>query len=104
MNIIQSETQSSVQLKRWEKRFGITLEIYNEMLVDQNNVCAICKQPETAYDSRLKLVKKLAVDHCHSTGKIRGLLCISCNTKLGWYELSKDKISSYLTDGDDITP
>jgi len=61
--------------------FGIGLDGYNEMLKDQEFVCAICKGPETT-----KLhgkIKNLAVDHCHETGKVRGLLCAKCNTVLG---------------------
>jgi hypothetical protein len=69
-----------------KKTFGITLAQYTEMHDAQNGVCAICEQPERAM--RGSEVKKLAVDHCHSTGKIRGLLCVSCNVMIG---LSADK-------------
>ena len=57
--------------------YGITLEDYNAMLVRQGGVCEICKKqrPET-----------LCIDHCHSTGKVRGLLCRNCNSALGFYE------------------
>lgn len=72
----------SVELK---KRFGISLEEYEQMLEQQNNVCAICKQPETSIDHRTKKVRSLAVDHCHTTNKIRGLLCTNCNTALGLF-------------------
>ena len=56
------------------KRFGLSEEDYTKMLVSQNGVCAVCKQPG---------FKRLAVDHCHKTGKIRGLLCSSCNSAEG---------------------
>lgn len=60
-----------------QRKFGITLAQYNEMLEKQGGKCKICKaDPKT-------LSKDLAVDHCHNTGKIRGLLCIACNTALG---------------------
>jgi len=52
--------------------YGISLEDYNELLIRQNNKCALC--PATT---------KLVVDHCHKTGKIRGLLCGKCNKGLG---------------------
>ena len=55
--------------------FGITIEDYEKMLAEQNGVCRTCKQ------NRGK--RRLAVDHCHKTGKIRGLLCHYCNTTLG---------------------
>lgn len=58
-------------------RYGITLEHYNKMLKKQNNACAICKR------LRCKSGLSLAVDHCHKTKTVRGLLCISCNRALG---------------------
>lgn len=58
-------------------KFGITEEEYQWMLEDQNYVCAICWEPERVVG------RSLAVDHDHKTGKIRGLLCHSCNTGLG---------------------
>lgn len=55
---------------------------YSEMLKNQNGVCLICKSPETALDYRGK-VRSLSVDHCYTTGRVRGLLCRDCNTTLG---------------------
>jgi hypothetical protein len=57
----------------------------NEMLKSQNYVCAICKNPETVKSVKGKL-KELAVDHCHNTGKIRGLLCYACNIGIGLFK------------------
>lgn len=65
------------------KRYGITLDEYNTMLANQNGVCAICEQPEKRVDKRVNRVSYLAVDHCHETGKVRGLLCHTCNAMLG---------------------
>lgn len=59
---------------RWS--FGITIEDYERMFVQQNGVCAVCSSPPAAK-------KALAVDHCHESGLIRGLLCDPCNTALG---------------------
>ena len=64
-----------------QRRFGITPERYSELLKLQNGTCAICKQPETA--TRLGKVKALAVDHCHQSGAVRGLLCADCNMGIG---------------------
>jgi len=58
-------------------RYGITSKEYDSMLKQQNNKCAICHK-DSNYMS-----KRLAVDHCHKTGKIRALLCDSCNNILG---------------------
>jgi len=58
-----------------KRDYGLTKEGYLEMFKSQNGVCAICCNPEKK--------KRLAVDHCHNTGKIRGLLCARCNTSIG---------------------
>lgn len=64
--------------------YGITIEDYQVMMVKQGGVCKICNKPETAMlKGRVKL---LAVDHCHVTGKIRGLLCADCNRALGMFK------------------
>lgn len=65
---------------RWwlKKKYGLTEERYYELADEQEGRCAICKKTEA--DS---LRKKLCVDHCHKTGKVRGLLCFGCNVALG---------------------
>jgi hypothetical protein len=57
-----------------ERKFGMQDGEYQERLAAQGGVCAICKLPCT---------RELAVDHCHKTGVVRGLLCAGCNTALG---------------------
>jgi len=72
------------------KNFGLSLDEYEQMLIKQNNLCAICEKPETFIHHQTKELARLAVDHCHTTGKVRKLLCKSCNTALG---LFKDDIA-----------
>lgn len=67
------------------RKYKITLDQYNEMLVLQNHVCAICRGPEVKVNKFGNLIA-LAVDHCHKTGKIRGLLCSNCNKGLGFFK------------------
>lgn len=67
---------------RLKRDFDITTEQYDAMLLRQGGACAICKAVKK---------RRLGVDHCHSTKKVRGLLCHSCNIALG---LLKDSISS----------
>lgn len=66
-----------------KKRFGISVEDYQRMLDEQQGVCKICEQPEVKLDHRTKLPRRLAVDHCHKTGRVRALLCSDCNTAIG---------------------
>lgn len=68
-----------------KKNFGLTREQYNEKAKFQNFVCAICKEPENGFSARTGNLKRLAVDHCHQSVKlkIRGLLCWRCNGTLG---------------------
>jgi hypothetical protein len=62
--------------------FGLTLEDYEGMLKSQNGVCYLCKKPESM--KRKGKTMRLSVDHCHSTGVNRKLLCKSCNSALGY--------------------
>lgn len=66
------------------KRGGSSL--YEKLLENQNGLCAICSQPEHS-----QRYKTLSVDHCHTSDKIRGLLCSSCNRALG---LFKDNVAN----------
>jgi hypothetical protein len=57
--------------------FGITTEQYDRMLAEQLGGCAICGAISSSGG------KRLHVDHCHRTGKVRGVLCASCNHGIG---------------------
>lgn len=79
--------------QRYLKKYGITLNQFNEMPEQQNNVCAICALPETRKasnhyikKSKLSKIQTLAVDHDHKTGACRGLLCDSCNLGIGLFD------------------
>ncbi len=61
--------------------FGISAAEYAALFDAQRGLCLICGLPER--EKRNGKVKRLAVDHCHDTGVIRGLLCAKCNTGLG---------------------
>ena len=69
-----------------KRKYNITKEIYLQMKKDQNDTCKICR-----------LEKELVVDHCHSTGKVRGLLCHLCNTLIGFAYENTDILSSAIT-------
>ncbi len=78
-----------------QKRYGVSLEWYENTLKEQNNVCAICKQPETTV-IRGKLIA-MPVDHDHATGIVRGLLCTQCNRGLGLLKDSVEILQSAIS-------
>jgi hypothetical protein len=63
-------------------------EVYAQLYREQSGLCAICGKPPGQ--------RRLHMDHCHRTGRIRGLLCYSCNTKLGFVEKYLQQIVTYL--------
>jgi hypothetical protein len=69
----------------YKYKYGILMEDYKKLLVEQDNCCAICKisQNEINYN--------LVVDHCHISNNVRGLLCRNCNLSLGYF---KDNINT----------
>ena len=73
----------------YKRKYGITQEDFDYMYISQGGVCAICELPYH---------RTLHVDHNHNTGKVRGLLCKTCNTHLGTYEKYKIKIDEYLNE------
>lgn len=80
------------------RNYGITPERYAEMLRQQGMVCAICRKPETAR-GKTGETYQLAVDHDHTTGAVRGLLCRGCNTTLYKFEADPSigaKMLAYL--------
>ena len=82
------EGQRRLQRERWaqyrvkhrmaavKRRYGMTTEQYQVLAAEQGERCAICKRPFSE-------IKRLCVDHCHSSQKARGLLCNNCNVGIG---------------------
>ena len=68
-----------------KRTYGLSTEDYDALVEKQNGCCAICRtQPD----------KPLYVDHCHNTGKVRGLLCLQCNSLLGHAKDDSDRLFS----------
>jgi len=85
----RKNNEAKCQEFRLKKYYGMTADEYEEMYDKQKGICSICGYPETIQDKNGK-ARKLAVDHCHTTGKIRGLLCTNCNKGLGHFKDSID--------------
>ena len=66
-----------------KRKYGLTLEGYQQMFLRQQGRCAICRDIETAIDARTKQFRNMAVDHNHETGRNRELLCSRCNPAVG---------------------
>lgn len=64
-------------MHRRHVRVTYGVDDYDGLLAAQDGVCAICrKECDTG--------RRLAVDHCHKTGKVRGLLCVKCNAAVAY--------------------
>lgn len=75
------EYYKSIQLK---KTYGIDIDWFNRQFDLQKGVCAICGEPEKTIIHGRQI--SLAVDHCHDTGQVRGLLCRGCNNSIGHFK------------------
>jgi Autographiviridae endonuclease VII len=78
----RQEKTSEFRARRLKDTFGISLSEYESMHATQKGKCAICGGPETI--TRNGKVRWLAVDHCHDSEKVRGLLCGRCNPMIGY--------------------
>lgn len=77
--------------------YNITQADYERMLADQDGKCSICGTDKpTIKPQEPGKHKWFQVDHDHGTGAVRGLLCIRCNTALGWFEKNSAAAQSYL--------
>ena len=67
---------------RFKRKYGITLEERDRMVAAQDGRCAICDARD----------RELVIDHCHTTGKVRQMLCTPCNSGLGLYGEDKGRL------------
>lgn len=71
-------TKETKRRSRLKQKYGLTLEEFDELLAQQGGGCAICGSPDPNAQHGV-----WHVDHCHKTGRVRGLLCGPCNTGIG---------------------
>ena len=94
---------ANIASNKWNKRnlhkirlsynswnIGVDSELYWDFLNSQNNKCAICNK--TVQENK----KNLAIDHCHKTDKIRGLLCTKCNLGIGYFRDNVEILKSAI--------
>ncbi len=73
------------------RKYGVSVDRYNEMLISQNYKCSICSTEKVGGRS-----KNFHIDHCHESGVVRGLLCMSCNTMLGMAKDNTEVLSKAI--------
>jgi hypothetical protein len=89
-NYYRSEKGQEVARRGNLKKFGLDFNGYDALLKQQDYKCAVC-----GIEAR-KLNKNLCIDHNHTTGSVRGLLCPNCNMALGLLKDNKDNINNLL--------
>lgn len=87
----KKQTRERATDLRLQREFGITLEQYTAVLKHQGGKCAICKRPVKDFKNRL------SVDHCHTTGLVRGLLCWGCNKAIAVFKDDVDRLNHAAT-------
>ena len=90
-------SSESARGRNLKHKYGITLEDYKSMLEDQGGVCAICGVSTNKTSGRNGDKLNFAVDHCHTTGNVRGLLCNQCNRGLGMLMDSAETLEKALS-------
>lgn len=90
MTAWREKNARKVKSNKLKTTYGITLDDYDSLLEEQKGVCAICGKKEVLKQKGKETPQDLAVDHCHATGKVRGLLCRKCNTGIGNFHDSEE--------------
>jgi hypothetical protein len=86
----RAKRKAAQRKRRLSTKYGLTVEEHAQMLSVQGGACLICRRSPRGRQ------KALCVDHCHSTGKVRGLLCSSCNSALGLLKEDVDRMQSMI--------
>lgn len=79
-----------------QRLYGITLDNFNQLVLIQNGLCAICKLPPKVRKVRGGIAQSLCVDHNHTTTRIRELLCADCNLLVGQIEKNRQLVTPIL--------
>lgn len=87
--VYNANNREKIRASYIKRKYGMTLEEWDALFEEQCGGCAICKQP-------LEAVKKLVIDHCHNSSKVRGLLCSNCNTGLGLFKDNPESLQAAI--------
>jgi len=72
-------------------KYGLNADIVQALIAAQNNLCPVCTKDLAPWPST-----RTHVDHCHDTGKVRGILCHGCNSREGWVKRYGARLAEYL--------
>lgn len=86
---IARQREIDLYLARMCEGFGMTVEDYWQMNAEQGGLCAICQRA-------CSTGRRLAIDHCHAEGRVRGLLCLRCNVTLGLMDDDVDRLAAAI--------
>jgi len=84
----RKRTPEESRKAKLKHRYSISVEEYDEMFQRQRGVCKVCGKEQKD--------RNLAVDHCHTTNLVRGLLCIKCNRGIGFFEDSQQLLQKAI--------
>jgi Autographiviridae endonuclease VII len=84
-----AETPQETRTRILWEQYRLTVQQYEAIFAAQNGLCVMCQTPP-------KVGRPLVVDHCHSSGVVRALLCMPCNVAVGFYEKHRDAARQYL--------
>lgn len=92
------KTKNYIFVGSGKHRFRISISDYEKMHILQNGLCAICNQSEDSQSNHqnVRKTKRLAIDHCHDSKKVRELLCQKCNIGLGAFGDSIEKMRAAI--------
>jgi hypothetical protein len=79
-----------------KSRYGLAADAFKAMADQQQGRCAICATDLNLSSTDVCRDKTVAVDHCHESGKVRGILCSMCNTGLGSFKDSEERLASAI--------
>ena len=94
--IARNKRDNKSRKDSYKRNYGLTLQEVTAMFEQQRGLCACCGNPERSIVRKTGEIKMLHIDHDHTTGKIRGLLCQDCNMALGHMLDSSERIQLLL--------
>ena len=92
----KSRNQRKVKGYHLMRMYGLTLDQYDKMYQECGGQCEICAKSMAHICDDVKTGDKACVDHCHSTGRVRGLLCHQCNRHMHLVDNHLSAVLSYL--------